>query len=294
MLIQKKGYIVIATENDEFRTFLANSFHKIGWIVYPAKNGKQSTSLVLKFHPDVVIMDIEMPVRDGITACRLIKNDMALTHNYSVILMGKTPNRKKIINAIDAGCDDFILKPFKFDELLTKVNAFVDFYHKKKVAKVGLSHQDKEEEHEIIVYSRKVIKNIFSNAMHGKLIDYPVVQNVVNKMKEILYKESYLPLAFKMKSYNDYTYIHSINVASLCMSFAYHLDWCDRDLQLIGEGAFLHDIGKTKINLQILMKPGNLTEIEFSEIKKHPLYAKDVIANSKINYDIMGRFAGTP
>ncbi len=111
-MTQQKRHIVIAAKNDEFRTFLTDSFQKIGWNVYPAKDGKQSNNLVRKLHPDIVVMDIEMPVRDGITACRFIKNDIALTHNYPVILMGNTPNRKKIVNAIDAGCDDFIIKPF--------------------------------------------------------------------------------------------------------------------------------------------------------------------------------------
>ncbi len=283
-MVKPKLRVIIAADADKFKAHLSDSFLKKGWIVKTAKDGKQSTHIVKQFDPDVIIMDIDLPGRDGITACRLIKNDIGLAKNYPVILMGSSANKHKIVKAIEAGCDDFIIKPFDFDVLFNKASAFTEFYQKQKK---GLSALEKEQEAEVIIYSKQVIKNVFSNAMYGKLLDYPVVQNVVNKMKEILYTESNLPLAFKMKSYNDYTYIHSVNVASLCLSFAYHLNWEDQDLQILGEGAFLHDVGKTKVDLKILMKPEKLTEAEFSEMKKHPLYAKDVIANSKINDEIL-------
>lgn len=284
-MTNRKLEIIVATSSEELKTFLRDAFQKIGWVVHGAKDGLKSLQLVRKHDPDIIVMDIEMPVRDGITACRIIKNDLALGKNYPVILMGDSPDRKKIIRAIESGCDDFIIKPFNFDVLFSKVSSFVAFYQKKEKTK-----EDEfvnQEEAEIVIYSKQVIEKTFSNAMHGKLFDYQVVQNVVTKMKAILHNEKTLPMAFKMKSYHDYTYIHSINVASLCMSFAFHLKWGDSDLQLIGEGGFLHDLGKTKVDLKILMKPEKLTVEEFLEMKKHPVYAKDLLVNKNINEEIM-------
>lgn len=122
--------------------------------------------------------------------------------------------------------------------------------------------------------------------MNDKKIEYPVVQKVVDNMVKILHKENNLPMAFRMKSYNDYIYIHSINVASLAMSFAYHLKWQPSDLQIIGEGGFLHDIGKTKIDLGILTKPDKLTDAEFAEMKRHPTLGRDILAKENIADEI--------
>lgn len=286
-MLQQKRQILIATEFDKFNTLLSNAFREKGWIVYTAKDGQQSVRKVRWYDPDIVVMDIEMPVRDGIEACRIIKNDIALAKNYPVILMGNSPDRKKIISAIEAGCDDFLIKPFNFDVLFSKVDTFVGFYRKKTKAMEVSTPSQLEQEAKVIIYSRQMIKKVFLNAMHGKLLDYPVVQKVVQNMKEILYNKRSLPMALKMKSYNDYTYVHSINVTFLCLSFAYHLKWDDYDMQFLGEGAFLHDIGKTKIDLQILMKPGKLNKTEFLEMKKHPQYAKEIILNGNINNKIL-------
>jgi putative nucleotidyltransferase with HDIG domain len=202
-------------------------------------------------------------------------------------MMTASPDKKQLVRAISAGCDDFIVRPFKFDTLFNKVKELVEFHHKKKIEKEKQDGQAVEKEAEIIVYSKKMIEKAFSSAMHGKLLDYPAIKKTTNTMVEILHKEDNLPLAFKMRSYNDYTYIHSVNVAALCMSFAYHLKWNDSDLQILGEGGFLHDIGKTQIDLKILLKPDKLTDEEFTEIKSHPDKGKEVALKQSINPDVL-------
>ena len=277
MTSSQNSVLIVDSDND-FRNSLCDSFQKIGWIVNTANDGRQAIQSMNRYLPDIILMNTKLQVRDGITTCCIIKNDVTAPRIFPIIMMTDSTDKNLIIKSIDSGCDDFILKPFQFDVLLNKVKSLVDFYQKKE----GIGSQISEDEVEIIIQARQVIQKAFSNALRGELIDYSVIHNVVNKMVEILHKENNLPLAFKMKSYNDYTYIHSINVASLCMSFAYHLKWDDIELQIIGEGGFLHDIGKTLIDLKILMKPGKLTDTEFSEMKKHPLHGKDILVKQDI------------
>lgn len=288
-MVSSQKSILIGDDDHKFRTLIANAFQKRGWIVHTVKDGREVTNRVRNFSPDIILLNIAMPIRDGIATCRILRTDISITQLFPIILIGDSPDRKQIVKAIEAGCDEFILKPVNFEVLLAKIEKLVELYRRKvkKDEQKSVSYQKEEHEAEVIVYSRKAIKRIFSNAMRGESIDYPVVQEVVNTMIEIVHKESNIPMAFKMKSYNEYTYIHSINVASLCMSFAFHLNWHDDDLRIVGEGGFLHDIGKTRIDLKILLKPEKLNEAEFSEIKKHPLFGKEIIPKQNILEEII-------
>ena len=279
--------ILIVDADNQSRDTLATHFEKLDWIVYAAKDGQQATRLMHRNNPDIMIMDTILPVRDGITTCRLIRTDVSVARHFPIIMIAASPDRKQLIRAIDAGCDDFLVKPFKFDALLSKVKELVEFHHRKKKEEESPYGQTVKKEAGIIVYSRKMIEKAFSNAMHGKLVDYQVIKNTVNIMVRIVHKENTLPLAFKMRSYNDYTYIHSVNVASLCMAFAYHLKWDDMDLQIVGEGGFLHDIGKTQVDLRIIMKPDKLTDDEFTEMKKHPLQGKEIAIKQNVDPEIL-------
>lgn len=276
--------ILIVDADNNFSNFIRDSFQKIGWDVHIANDGHHAIQNIHQYLPDIILLDTELPVRDGITTCRIIKNDISLPRYFPIIMMTASYDRNKIVKSIESGCDDFILKPFKFEVLFNKVKHLVEFYHGNYLMKdeETLDSCEKEEEEEIIIYAKQVIEQAFLNAFHAKLIDYSAIQNTVKKMITILHRENILPLAFKMKSHNDYSYTHSINVSSLCMTFVHHLGWNDTELQTIGEGAFLHDIGMTGIDLQIYMKPEKLTDTEFSEIKKHPLYGKEILAKQNI------------
>lgn len=269
------------------RYTLAAHFEKSDWIVYNAKDGRQATEVMHRINPDIILMEAVLPVRDGITTCSVIRNDISVPRHFPIILMAAFPDRKQVARGIDAGCDDFIVKPFNLDALMDRVKALVEFHHKKKKEEESVEDQAAEKEPEIIIYSKKIIKKAFANAMHGKLINYPAIKKIVNKMVQILHKEKNLPMALKLKSYNDYSYIHSVNVASLCMSFGYHLKWDDVDLHIIGEGGFLHDIGKTQVDLKILLKPDKLSVEEFSEMRKHPEHGKEIAINQNVDAEIL-------
>jgi HD-GYP domain-containing protein (c-di-GMP phosphodiesterase class II) len=74
----------------------------------------------------------------------------------------------------------------------------------------------------------------------------------------------------ELKDYDDYTYQHSVNVCALSIILGINNGYNRFQLQNLGMGALLHDIGKIKIPLEIINKPGALTYQEYIEIKKHP------------------------
>lgn len=90
-----------------------------------------------------------------------------------------------------------------------------------------------------------------------------------------------------MRGHDEYTYTHCINVALYATIFGKHLDLSRDNLLLLGLSGLYHDIGKIKISEKILKKPTKLTDVEFNEIKKHPIYSCEILAESEqISYGI--------
>lgn len=100
---------------------------------------------------------------------------------------------------------------------------------------------------------------------------------------EIKSNKSHIMELLNLSSYDNYTYMHSINVDILSVLLGIGLGFNDKDLRLLSQAALLHDIGKTCISKDILNKPTKLTEEEFDEIKKHPKYGYNLV---KENIDI--------
>jgi len=123
-----------------------------------------------------------------------------------------------------------------------------------------------------------IIREVMQDVRLGKNVESEKVKYVVSRMIESIFRNrDALASLTRIKEYDDYTFVHSINVCILCLTLGRHLNVHPEELQQIGIGALLHDAGKMKVPLQILNKPGRVTEEEFFEIKKHPLYSVEVL-----------------
>jgi putative nucleotidyltransferase with HDIG domain len=90
-------------------------------------------------------------------------------------------------------------------------------------------------------------------------------------------------LLLELNSKDDYTYKHSVQVGMISYFIAKWLGKNDKDAYIIGKAGYLHDIGKSKIDSEILQKPSKLTDGEYDLIKKHTLFGYDIINNSMDN-----------
>lgn len=80
-----------------------------------------------------------------------------------------------------------------------------------------------------------------------------------------------------LKVSDEYTFKHSVDVASIAMIMAKQCNMSDKSVYQIGLAGLLHDLGKSEIPNEILNKPGRLTDEEFAVIKKHPIYGYNLI-----------------
>lgn len=111
--------ILVVDDNPDI-TALVSGCLRSHYNVMEANNAREAMDLVKKEKPDLIITDVMMPDIDGFDLCRFIKNEES-TQRVPVILLTAKSSESAQIQGKDAGADDFISKPFTFDELLDKV-----------------------------------------------------------------------------------------------------------------------------------------------------------------------------
>jgi len=95
-----------------------------GYDVRQARDGNEALAMVRASQPDVVLLDIDMPLMDGITVCRAIKDDPA-TRLVPVVLITAASDRETRIRGLEAGADDFLTKPFDGTELIVRTRVLL-------------------------------------------------------------------------------------------------------------------------------------------------------------------------
>ncbi len=103
-----------------------------------------------------------------------------------------------------------------------------------------------------------------------------VVRSIVNSI--LIDKNTLLSLSM-IKNYNDYLYSHSVNVCILAAALAEEMGYADDAIAEIGLGGLLHDIGKLKTPLTILLKPGKLNDNEWETMKQHPYFGQKILSD---------------
>ncbi|MDN5347599.1 MAG: hypothetical protein PWP65_1163 [Clostridia bacterium] len=114
------------------------------------------------------------------------------------------------------------------------------------------------------------------------VIDTKKVRQVVNDIIDDLLGQRELMLNLAdIRSLDDYTFCHSVNVCVLALMTGITLGLSRSDLCHLGVGAILHDVGKIRVPLEILNKPGPLTPEEFDIIRLHPEYGFEILSDYK-------------
>lgn len=139
-----------------------------------------------------------------------------------------------------------------------------------------------EEELEV---ARKVYfeaKNVVESAMRevrmGREINTEAAAKVVDGMVDsVLRNVDALASLSRLKSFDEYTFFHSVNTAVLGLGLGRSLEMDRKTLHGLGMGALLHDIGKTKIPLDLLNKPARYTPDEFEMVKQHALRGAEIL-----------------
>ncbi|MDA0708963.1 MAG: HDOD domain-containing protein [bacterium] len=121
---RRKNKILVAEDSAATRIAISNMLKRMGYDVVIAFNGQEAVALAQREKPDLILLDVLMPVMDGIDALREIRGNSELRTTPIVMLTSVTDVRM-VTEAIEAGANDYIAKPFQVSLLLERVERYI-------------------------------------------------------------------------------------------------------------------------------------------------------------------------
>lgn len=223
-----------------------------GFVVESASDGVEGLSKAMKGQPDIILLDISMPKMDGFETCRRLKNGSG-TQGIPVVMFTSHTDRSSRITALQAGANDFLMKPVDNTELVVRVNNLL------KVKK----YQDFLED-------------------HSRILEIQVEERT-RKLKEALL-DTVQRLTLASEYRDEDTYIHVKRISYYTEVIVKELDIPPQEAEIMFYASPMHDIGKVGIPDSILLKPGKLTPEEFEIMKTHSSIGARILRGSDSPY----------
>ncbi|MDR2284683.1 MAG: response regulator transcription factor [Sphingobacterium sp.] len=119
-----KQKILVVDDEQDILDLISYNLNKEGYQVYTASNGKLAIDKAKEVSPDLIILDVMMPVMDGIEACRIMRSLPEFKHTFMVFLTARSEEYSEIAG-FHVGADDYIAKPIKPRALMSRINAIL-------------------------------------------------------------------------------------------------------------------------------------------------------------------------
>ena len=183
-----------------------------------------------------------------------------LNGDGKILLKAGTKITREHINYLKSSMIVFV---YVEDEMLSDVR--IDF--EMEILKEGVLNKMPRMFDEIVsgnyVESTEALKNVET------LVDHIIEEGEVNTN------------LFEVKTYDDYTYIHSLDTSIMASFLGISLGYDENRLKELSKAAILHDIGKIKGDNELINKSGDLTNEEFSEVKRHAIYGYEILKSAE-------------
>ena len=116
--------ILVVDDEPQIRRVLRSTLSSNGYVITEAKTGEEALESMRKERPDLVLLDVNMPGIGGIAACREIRR----AFDAPIIMLTVRNAERDKVAALDAGADDYVVKPFGIEELLARIRAALRRY----------------------------------------------------------------------------------------------------------------------------------------------------------------------
>jgi len=250
-----KEHILIVDDEEMIRDLLASALLQEKYICHQAANVDEAFELLGEQPVDLVISDIMMPGRSGVELLRDLKK---VNPDIAVLMITGLSDMNTAMECVHLGADDYITKPFGINRVVLTVKNLIErrcLAIEKKNYQISLEFKVMEQTSQL----RKTM-NELSSAYDNTLT--ALVKALDAREKEVG--------------------SHSERVMNFAAFLGGKLGMTGRELQELSKGALLHDIGKIGISDNILLKPGQLDESEWIEMRRHPQVGYAIL--SEINF----------
>ena len=119
-----RGIVLVADDDEDIRALVAYRLASGGFEILSARNGEEALQLAAERRPDLAILDVMMPLVDGLEVTRRFRADPR-TERVPVILLTASVQEADVARGFEAGADDYLRKPFSPQELGMRVHAIL-------------------------------------------------------------------------------------------------------------------------------------------------------------------------
>ncbi len=181
--------ILIVEDTNELREELVNYFTSKLVTIDPASDGEEGLYLALEYNIDLAIVDLGLPKLDGIS---LIKKIRAKGKSFPIIILTARDRWQEKVEALEAGADDYVTKPFHIEELAARVNALIRrtggwAQAELKIGDITLNTLT----HEVQVGNRTIDLTTFEYKILEYLMTYPNQVISKNRLIDVLYAQDH-------------------------------------------------------------------------------------------------------
>jgi two-component system OmpR family response regulator len=114
--------LLIIEDDHIIRSLIEKNFQDLGYDVYTARTAEAGFDIILQLHPEAIILDIMLPGMDGLSLLKKLRN---LNNNTPVLLLSAKHSVEERVNGLQAGADDYLVKPFATPELIARIQALI-------------------------------------------------------------------------------------------------------------------------------------------------------------------------
>ncbi len=232
--------VLIIDDEASSRAMLDLALSEEGYALEFAANGKQGLKKAEALQPDLILLDVMMPGMTGFEVCQRIRNGVQ-NSEVPILLLTALDDRQSLLRGLESGADDFISKPFDTSELRARIRGITHLNRYRRLneerARLAQAYQDLEEAYDATLKGWALALDLRDKETEG----------------------------------------HSQRVAELTVELARQFELEDEAIKHIRRGALLHNIGKIGIPDSILQKPGPLTDEEWTVMRRHPIFARDML-----------------
>jgi CheY-like chemotaxis protein len=164
--------LLIAEDNASDRLILEALVRRLGHDALLAVDGEQAVQLFIEKRPDMVLLDVMMPVLDGIDTARRMR-ELAGKELVPIIFLTSLNDAKDLAACLDAGGDDFLSKPYNPVILKAKLNAFT---------RMRRLHTEVSTQREFLLQEQRMAKAIFDNIVHHGALNAPNIRYQISPM----------------------------------------------------------------------------------------------------------------
>jgi len=177
--------ILVVDDEPRYLALVQINLETAGYAVITAMDGQQAVDAVASQKPDIILLDVMMPVMDGFTACERIREFSSVP---IIILTAKGEERDRV-RGLDAGADDYIVKPFSAQELLARVRAVL---RRAERDTVDGFHQPIFKHHNLEIDLAKAEVLVDEEPVSLTATEYRLLQTFANAMVNVLSPEDLL------------------------------------------------------------------------------------------------------